>query len=622
MIAHQSGKKDIGENLIRKAIQIGPEKACYHNSLGITFQHLGKLDEAISCYENALKIKPNFVEAYSNIGFALQDQGRTAEAITCYQNALKINPNDAVAYNDMGTAFQDLGRVDEAVACYQKALEIRPNYPEAYNNLGNAYKDQSKFDESVSCYKKALELRPDYTKAYSYLVRQLQQTCAWQELAELSPRLEALTKEELERGAKTSESPFMNLTRSRELAHNLAVAKSWAAAAAKPFSNLNLNFSFDNRRSEKRKITVGYLSSDFRNHAVSHLMLGVFGLHNRDEFNVFCYSHGPDDGSYYRKKIQEDCDKFVDIRALGHADSAKRIYEDQVDILVELTGHTKDGRLEICALRPAPVQVTYLGFAGTTGADFFDYILTDKIVTPEAHAPYYTENFAYMPHCFQINDNTQAIAEKNWKKTDFGLPEDSFVFCSFNHGYKIESVMFDVWMKILHQVPKSILWMPRKSKTGEKNLRQEAEARGIRSERLFFADRLPTKGEYLARIRLADVVLDTRIYNGHTTTSDALWAGVPVITLEGTHYASRVASSVLRAVGLPELVTHSLKDYENLAVRLGNTPAELGRLRMKLEKNRLTKPLFDTPGFVRDMESVYKEMWRIFLSRGKPRQIM
>jgi len=630
VIAHQSGRKEKAVELINRAIQNNPQKACYYNSLGITFQDQARTNEAIACYQKALQVKPDFVEAYSNIGFALQDQGRPGEAIACYQKALKFKPNDAVAYNDMGTALQDQGRVDEAVACYQKALGIRPNYPEAYNNLGNAFKEQSKLDESIQSYKKALELKPDYTKAYSYLIRQLQQTCAWQEIEELSPKLDLLTKKELESGAKTSESPFMNLTRCTELAHNLVVAKSWADDAAKPMKHLNIRFSYEERRNQALsktrasghgKITVGYLSSDFRNHAVSHLMLGLFGLHNRNEFNIFCYSYGIDDGSYYRRRIYEDCDKFADIRAFSHADAAKRIYDDQVDILVELTGHTKDGRFGICALRPAPIQAIYLGFAGTSGADFFDYIITDKIVTPEDQAAFYTEKFAYMPQSFQINDNTQAISEKNWEPLHFRLPQGRFIFCSFNHGYKIEPVMFDVWMRILQQVPKGILWLPKKSETGVRNLRREAEARGVDPERLFFAERLPTKGEYLARIRLADLALDTRVYNGHTTTSDALWAGVPVITLQGSHYASRVASSVLTAVGLPELITHTLEDYERLAVRLANHPEELCATREKLERNRLTEPLFDTPRFARNLEKVYKKMWENFLSGNGPGQI-
>jgi len=258
--------------------------------------------------------------------------------------------------------------------------------------------------------------------------------------------------------------------------------------------------------------------------------------------------------------------------------------------------------------------------AGTTGADFFDYIITDRVVTPEDHAPYYSENFVYLPHCYQINDHTQAISNKDWKKADFGLPEGSFVFCSFNQGYKIEPVMFDSWMNILRKVPESVLWLQRVNETAEKNLRQEAESRGVKSERLIFADRL-RKDEHLARIRLADIALDTRIVSGAATTSDALWAGVPVITLQGSNFSSRMSSSILSAVGLPEMIANSLQEYEALAGRLARNPGELQAIRHRLERNRLSEPLFDTPRFAGNLEKAYKEMWEIFLAGQMPRQI-
>ena len=356
-------------------------------------------------------------------------------------------------------------------------------------------------------------------------------------------------------------------------------------------SNLKIHFSFDVRRTSKTKIVIGYLSNDFRNHATAHLMLSLFGLHNRDEFEIFCYSYGKDDGSYYRARIQHDCDKFVDISTLSYEAAARCIYEDQVDILVDLKGYTRGNRFDICALRPAPIQVSYLGFPGTTGADFIDYIITDKIVTPKDHNPYYSEKFVYMPHCYQVNDNTQSISNKNWTKVDFGLPESCFVFCSFNQPYKIDPVLFGIWMRILRQVPEAVLWLIVENKIAEDNLRREAEARGVQSERLIFAKRLP-KDEHLSRLKFADLALDTRIYNGHTTTSDALWAGVPVITLQGSHFASRVSSSILSAIGIPDLITYSLEEYEALAIRLAHNPAELKEIRQRSAKNRLDMPLF------------------------------
>jgi protein O-GlcNAc transferase len=306
--------------------------------------------------------------------------------------------------------------------------------------------------------------------------------------------------------------------------------------------------------------------------------------------------------------------------SLDNADAAQKIYDDQVDILIDLKGYTKDTRLALCAHRPAPVQASYLGFPGTTGAEFIDYIITDRIVSPEEHASYYSEKFVYLPHCYQANDHTQPISNKAWRKEDCGLPEHCFVFCSFNRTYKIEPVMYEVWMGILQKVPEGVLWLLSDTHVAEANLKREAAERGISSDRIVFAKMLP-KDEHLARLRLADLALDTRIVNGHTTTSDALWAGLPVITLEGFHFASRVSASVLTAIGLPEVIVHSLEEYESLAVRLANNPPQLQEIQKRLAENRLTAPLFDTPRFARNLERAYQEMWNIFAAGEPPRQI-
>ena len=268
-----------------------------------------------------------------------------------------------------------------------------------------------------------------------------------------------------------------------------------------------------------------------------------------------------------------------------------------------------------------PYQVTYLGFPGTSGADFFDYILTDKIVTPESDAPHYSERFVFLPHASQVTDHTQEISDAGFKRADFGLPDSGFVFCSFNGSFKIEPVMFGVWMQLLKKVPNSVLWLPRSNDLAEHNLKREAKAAGVEADRLVFADKLATRDQHLARLRLADLALDTRIYGGHATTSDALWAGVPVVAVLGTHFASRVSSSLLAAVGLPELITDDLEDYERLALGLSQNPDALAALRTKLAQNRLTEPLFDTPRFVRNLESAYRQIWDRFLSGETPRMI-
>lgn len=625
IIGHSmQGKKQLDEAITyyQKALQFNPNLTDVYYNLGTIFQDKKRNDEAISCYQKALQFNPTDTDAYYNLGRVLQEIKLFNEAVICYQKALQINPNLDDAYNNLGIVLAEMNKHDEAISCYQKALQINPNLADAYSNLGCAFREEGRLDEAViACCKKALEINPDLAEAYSLLTYEMQQMCDWQEFEALTPKLDRLTRKALDTGTKSPETPFMSITRIADPSINFAIAKSWGHDIERAMSNLKIHFLFDGRRTGKTKIVIGYLSNDFGNHATAHLMLSLFGLHNRDEFEIFCYSYGKDDGSYYRAQIQHDCDKFVDISSLSYDAAARRIHEDRVDILVDLKGYTKGNRLAICALRPAPVQVSYLGFPGTTGADFFDYIITDKIVTPKEHILYYSEKFVYMPHCYQVNDHTQLISNKEWEKVDFGLPESCFVFCSFNQPYKIDPVIFDIWMRILHKVPEGVLWLGCGDKIVEENLRREAEARGVQSGRLIFAERLP-KDEHLARLRFADLALDTRIVNGHTTTSDALWAGVPAITLQGSHFASRVSSSILSALGgVPELITHSTEAYEALAVRLANNPTEIQEIRQRIAHNRIVAPLFDTPRFVRNLETAYKEMWGIFLAGDVPRQI-
>jgi protein O-GlcNAc transferase len=619
-VFHLRGMLSEAISCYKKTLELEPGLAEVYNNMGSAFKNQGNLDKAMSCYRKAVQLRPDYAEAYNNMGGALEDYGNLDKAMSCYQKALDLKPGLAEPYNNMGRVFQEQGTLNEAMSCYSKALELKPELAEAYKNMGTVFEDQGSLNEAISCYRKALKLRPGLAEAYGLLAGQLQQTCAWHELEAVTTKLDAFTEEALDSKTKPSETPFASVVRHPNLSRNFAIAKLWSRDITKLMSNLKMHFSFDDRRLGKTKIVVGYLSNDFHDHPTAHLMLSLFRLHNRNEFEILCYSYGVDDGSYYRARIEQDCDKFLDIRDLSHADAAKRIYEDRVDILVDLKGYTMSHRLGICALRPAPIQVSYLGFPGTTGADFIDYIITDKIVTPENHAPYYSENFVYLPHCYQVNDHTQAISKKAWKIEDFGAPAGSFVLCSFNSPYKVDRTTFDVWMKILQQVPQGVLWLLRGNESAEENLRREAEVRHVKAERLIFAQTLP-KDEHLARLRLADLSLDTGIVNGHTTTSDALWAGVPVVTLQGSHFASRVSASILTAIGLPELVAHSLDDYEALVVRLAHNPDELEAIRERLARNRLAEPLFDTPRFVGNLEKAYKEMWQIVLAREKPRQI-
>jgi len=604
----------------RKSLRLNPNNAEVYNNLGSTLKDLGKLEEAVSCFKKSIEINPDFSKAYSNLGNVLRDKGYYVEATSFYQKTLKLTPENAEANLNFGIALSDQGRSAEALACFQKAIQLKPDFAEANNHVGVSLWNQGKLDEAVFYFKRAIELKPDYTAAYGHLVHLLQYICDWRQLNDFSEKLDELTSKALNKENTLSEPPFICLARHSSLSRNFNVAKTWSRCISRPVTNYEHTFFFEGRRVSSKKIKVGYLSCDFYDHATAHLMLKLFSLHNRAEFSVYCYSYGPDDGSMYREKIKRDCDKFVNLREQSFMDAAERIYEDEVDILVDMKGHTKGGRLSICAFRPAPIQVHYLGFPGTTGADFIDYIIADKTVIPEDHEPFYSEKLVFLPHCYQVNDHEQEISDRIWEKEDLQLPEDSFVFCSFNQSYKIEPVMFDSWMNILHHIPKSVLWLFDGVETIRSNLRLEAHSRGVDPDRLVFAEKLP-KAEHLSRLLHAHLALDTRIVNGHTTTSDALWAGVPVITLQGSHFASRVSSSLLNSIGLSELITHSLADYEKLAIRLASAPLELKAIRNKLLQNRFTDPLFDTPRFAKNLEKAYKKMWRIFLEGREPEQI-
>ncbi len=649
-----AGRRDEAIRCYQQALKLDASDAMALNNLGNALAEQGKMDEAAASYLRALDIDPGYAEAHSNLGDALAGQEKMDEAAVCYRRAIEINPHLAQVHDSLATALTALGQTQEAAASYHRALDIDPGYVPALNNLGNLLSSMGKWDEAEDCYRRSLEMAPDlaqvhvhlgnlladrkkpreaidsyrralkikadFSEAVAQLLHQSQMAFLWRDLEELSPRLDQLTAAEIAGNEVVGESPLINVSRCIDPERNLAVARSWSRDIGPRASKPVADSSMRDRRGKKARITIGYLSRDFYNHATAHLMLSLFTLHDREKFRVRAYSYGPRDGSFYRQRIERDCDGFADIRDLNDVEAAKRIGDDKVDILVDLKGYTQGNRLGICAPRPAPVQATYLGFPGTTGAGFIDYIITDRVVTPEEHLPFYSEQPAYLPHTYQVNDHRQEISKRGFTRADFGLPDDAAVFCSFNQAYKIEPVMFAVWADVLNATPGSVLWLLASTAFAEGNLRGEAKARGVAPERLIFAGKLP-KDEHLERTRLADLVLDTRIYNGHTTTSDALWAGVPVITLKGAHFASRVSASLLYALGLPELITPSLEDYRALALRLARNPGDIHALKEKIAKNRRAQPLFDTPRFTKNIERAYQGMWEVYLADERPRPI-
>jgi protein O-GlcNAc transferase len=640
------GKMQDAEASFRQALAIKPDyvKAC--NNMGLALRDLGRLDEAIDTYQQAVSLSPDFFEAHSNLGNALKEQGWLTESLNSFRAALAIKPDYAEAHNNMGLTLMESGQVDQAKDCYTTAISLKPDYAEAFNNLGNAQQLSGspvpaldnfnraislnpdfaeaqnnlgsalvrlgKLEEAIVAYKVALRIQPDFEHAAANLLHQLRHACAWSEIEQLDAQFKD--------GSNAAISPFENVTSSANPSQNLAVAQAESRRIADKVSDLKSNFNFSTQSSPTDKITIGYLSCDFQDHATAHLMLSLFALHNRDDFNIFTFSYGQDDDSHYRTRIVADSDRFFDLVEDDYLQAAEKIAASGVDILVDLKGHTHNNRLEICALRPAPVQVSYLGFPGTTGADFMDYFITDPVVTPEDQVAFYSEKLVCLPHTYQATDNTQQIADVPLSRSDCGLPDDGFVFCSFNGNFKIEAVLFDVWMRLLDKTPGSVLWLYNSNDLAKTNLKREAAARGVDPDRLVFAAKVP-KDQHLARYRLADLALDTRTCGGHTTTSDALWAGLPVLTMQGKHFASRVSASLLSAIGMPELITRNLEDYEALALELAQHPGKLAGLEAKLASNRLSEPLFDTPRFVKNLEAAYRRMWEVHTSGHPPTHI-
>jgi protein O-GlcNAc transferase len=595
-------------------------------NLGKVFKAMYRLQDAMASYQSALRIDPNISQAHNNLGTVLQQLGEFEPAIACFKKALEINPRYATAQLNLGNVYQVLGHLEKAIDCYRKALNVRPDFIAAYYHLGLAYQSLKNPDQAIDAFQKALSLNPEYTKAACYLYHQLQYTCDWQKLDAIGGRIESATREALKKGAKPDESPFLSISRRIRPALDLKIATAWSTAISQQMANIPKYFGPHgspgyHRGVRGEKITLGYLSNNFKNHPTAHLISGMFRYHNRENFNVFCYSFGEDDGSDSRKQIETDCDRFIDIKMLSHGQAARHILDDQVDILIDMVGFTHGHRLYIAALRPAPVQVRWLGFAGSTGADFFDYLIADPIVAPLSHASFYSERLVHLPYCYQVNSRQQLPYDRRPQRKDEGLPKDAFVYCCFCTGYKLDPLMFDVWMRILKTVPSGVLWLLGGNKTAEKNLKKRARARGVNPARIVFGEPLP-KDAHLARLACADLALDTRIVTGAATTSDALGVGVPVLTLQGGSFASRMSASIISAIGLPELITSDLETYQNLAVHLGQDPGQLSDIRVKLAQNRLRQPLFDTPGFTACLEKAYQKMWQFFASGEKARPII
>jgi protein O-GlcNAc transferase len=597
-------RPDEAETAFRTALKIQPNQADVYNDLGNVLMDRLRHDEAEQAYRKAIAIRPAYADAYCNLGMLLLERGRRDDAMAAFQRSLMIEPQHADALMSTANLLSASGHFDKAEQAYRKVLATRTDSATLYNNFGNLLKESHRYAEAEAAYRKAVSLQPDYGHALGQAV-----TCArsWYEWSRADADAQMVIRA-LEKGVAGIPALMVPSLPEALPEHLLKAGVLTAKESLKSYLELPPLVDPALHPSHER-LRIGYLSAEFYEHAVMHLLAGVFEMHDRKQFEIHAYSIGPHAGDAYRQRIEQTCEFFHDIRAISRIDAARQIANDEIDILVDLSGHTGESRPAITALRPAPVIVNWLGYPGTLGLPrLADYIIGDAVLTPLEHASHFSETLAWMPHCYQPNDPKLMIGAKPTRQ-EAGLPEKGLVFCSFNQAYKLTPAMFTLWCRLLDAVPGSVLWLLHPGEASAiDNLLREASDRGIAPDRLAFGRKLPMSA-HLARLQLADLALDTYPYGSGATGSNVLRAGVPMVTLMGDSYVSRMAASQLHAIGLPELVTTSAEDYFKLARDLALNPERLAMLREKLAGNLPTAPLFDTTGFTQDLERLYRRIW-------------
>jgi predicted O-linked N-acetylglucosamine transferase (SPINDLY family) len=660
-----------------EAIFLNSDHALFHNSRGVTLQKMGRLHEALSSYSKTIALRPDYAEAHLNNGIVLTDLNRLEEALASFQSAVSLKPGFAEAYNNLSVALEKLKRFEEALTVYDKAVSLKPDYATAHYNRGSALKELKRYEEALASYGQTISLKPEYAEAYSNRGWILHKLMRFDEA--LANYDQAITlKPDSAQAYANSGGTLRRMERHREAAsryeraleldpnypfakgmllHEKMFCAEWdniqtlideidrdiisGKLSVVPFAWQGISHSqrslqlcaeifnkerfpaeekyFPQVKSNRERIRVGYLSGEFRDQATSHLLVGLIEQHDRSRFDIHILDNGWDDGSDIRKRIDKTESTFLNITHLQDRAAATIIQSSGIDILVNLNGYFGEERTAIFAQRPSPIQVNYLGFPGTLGADYIDYIVADRCVLPERHKQFYNEKVVYLPHCYQANDNKKRISDRTFTRAEFDLPEEAFVYCCFNNVYKITPDTFSAWMRILKKVEGGVLWLL-DTRAANENLKNAAASCGVEPNQIIFAPHL-SLAEHLGRHRLADLFLDTLPYNAHTTASDALWAGLPVLTRIGETFAGRVAASLLTAAGLPELITDSSDAYEAMAIDLARSPGELQDIKTKLARNRLVSPLFDTGLFAKHIEAAYTAMYERYCADLQPGHI-
>ena len=632
--AHKAGQVQEAHRMYATILKVQPKHPDANHNTGLLNVGFGKIELALPFFKAALEANPSNAQFWYSHIVALIKLGRLIDAkdlldqskskgikgadfdqlelrLNDVNKALGTKPDYASVYYNMGIAFKKQNKLEEAIEAYNKALDIKPDYAEAYYNMGIVLQDQGKLEEAIEAYKKVLKIKPDHEAARVGNLYQSARICNWDIIAKnvnLIPELGT---------SENHVAPFALLSFEDSPDRHLIRSKIYA----------NANYpqkTFPSRvRPSKRpkRIRIGYFSTDFREHPVAYLIAKVLELHNRDQFEVFGYSvHGANSGEMHQR-LAKSFDYFTDVQDLSDKDISLRARQDKIDIAIDLNGYTKNSRTGVFAYRAAPIQINYLGYPGTLGADFMDYIVADRFLIPGENQKHFKEKPLYLPNTYMPTDDCREFSQKPMNRGDMGLPDDAFVFCCFNNNYKISPNEFDIWMRLLTKVENSVLWLRQSNQFSIINIKNEAQRRNVDPSRLVFADKIPMD-EHLARQRFADLFIDTFVFNAHTTAAEALWAGLPVVTKIGSGFAARVAGSLLNAVGLPELITETEEDYEALILKLATNPTKLVEIKEKLATNRLTQPLFDTDLYTRHLENGYQQAYQNYFDGNLPQTII
>ncbi|QWD93031.1 tetratricopeptide repeat protein [Polynucleobacter asymbioticus] len=596
-----------------QAISLKPDYHEAWTNKGVAFNKLGRYDEAIVSYDHALKLMPEYPEAWVNKGATLYELKRYDQAIAHYDKAVSLKPDYHEAWSNRGLVFHQLRKFDEVVTCYDQALKIKPDYAEGWGNKGATLHELKRFEEAIACYDKAVNLDPDIQWFYGALVHLKSRICSWGNIQE-----EVKTLIQKVSASKKMIQPFAMLSLTGD------------PFLHKKSSEIYTQFRFSRnsilgpipKQARKERIRIAYFSGDFRNHAVALLTSELYEIHDRSRFEVFAFSLlSSPDGDELNARLRTGFDHFIDVENLSDQEIAQMARKLGIDIAIDLGGHTQYSRTGIFSYRAAPIQVNWLGYPGTLGADYIDYIIADYTLIPKESQQFYSEKVVTLPDTYMVDDSKRISSGRIFSKLECGLPEDSFIFCCFNNDYKFNEQVLDSWSRIMLRVNNSVLWISENNPLFKKNISAEFEKRGIDSSRIIFAQRVELMADHLARYSLADLFLDTYPYNAHTTTVDALKAGVPVLTLIGQSFPGRVAASLLNAIGLPELVTTTQQEYEELAIQLASNPQKLLDIKNKLAVNRLSAPLFDTPLFAKNLEAAYIKMYERYQADLEPEHL-